>query len=194
MRYPLGTKYGEIVASVRRLLSREPFRRRMRYTRLLADKTGVLIATAGRYGVMFSGGSEETAQLMSLFYEGIHRGAEIPTALRDAQRQIVSRLSFFDPDQEPLRGNVHRFDATHRRDRTRCAQRDDTLTGLIWLVIDLDTISPLLATYVAALPSQGQPSSTVGNVRMQGAGRLLGSVANGITHRAPCDVLVVKTA
>ncbi|HUF96654.1 MAG TPA: universal stress protein [Ilumatobacter sp.] len=34
----------------------------------------------------------------------------------------------------------------------------------------------------------------VGNVRMQGPGRLLGSVANGITHHAPCDVLVVKTA
>jgi hypothetical protein len=41
LRYPLGTKYGEIVASVRSLLSREPFRGRIRYTRLLADKTGV---------------------------------------------------------------------------------------------------------------------------------------------------------
>src|SRR5918995_5579023 len=41
MRYPLGTKYGEIVASVRSLLSREPFRRRIRRTSLLADKTGV---------------------------------------------------------------------------------------------------------------------------------------------------------
>lgn len=33
----------------------------------------------------------------------------------------------------------------------------------------------------------------VGNVRMQGVGRVLGSVANDITHRSPCDVLVVKT-
>jgi len=33
----------------------------------------------------------------------------------------------------------------------------------------------------------------VGNVRMQGAGRLLGSVANDIAHHAPCDVYVVKT-
>jgi nucleotide-binding universal stress UspA family protein len=33
----------------------------------------------------------------------------------------------------------------------------------------------------------------VGNLRMQGAGRLLGSVANDIAHHAPCDVLVVKT-
>ena len=33
----------------------------------------------------------------------------------------------------------------------------------------------------------------VGNVRMQGVGRLLGSVANDIAHRAPCDVYIVKT-
>lgn len=33
----------------------------------------------------------------------------------------------------------------------------------------------------------------VGNVRMQGVGRVLGSVANDITHHAPCDVYVVKT-
>jgi hypothetical protein len=40
-RYPLGTRYREIVASVRGLLSREPFRTRIRRTSFLADKTGV---------------------------------------------------------------------------------------------------------------------------------------------------------
>jgi nucleotide-binding universal stress UspA family protein len=33
----------------------------------------------------------------------------------------------------------------------------------------------------------------VGNRRMQGVSRILGSVANHIVHNAPCDVLVVKT-
>ena len=33
----------------------------------------------------------------------------------------------------------------------------------------------------------------VGNVRMQGIGRLLGSVADSVAHNAPCDVLIVKT-
>jgi nucleotide-binding universal stress UspA family protein len=33
----------------------------------------------------------------------------------------------------------------------------------------------------------------VGNRRMQGVGRVLGSVANHVAHNAPCDVLVVKT-
>lgn len=33
----------------------------------------------------------------------------------------------------------------------------------------------------------------VGNVRMQGISRLLGSVANHVAHNAPCDVYIVKT-
>ena len=38
---------------------------------MLADKTGVLIATAGRYGVMFSGGDEATAMLMRDYGEKV---------------------------------------------------------------------------------------------------------------------------
>lgn len=33
----------------------------------------------------------------------------------------------------------------------------------------------------------------VGNRRMRGFGRILGSVANSVAHNAPCDVYVVKT-
>ena len=33
----------------------------------------------------------------------------------------------------------------------------------------------------------------VGNVRMQGLGRFLGSVGNHVAHHAPCSVLIVKT-
>jgi len=33
----------------------------------------------------------------------------------------------------------------------------------------------------------------VGNVRMQGIGRVLGSVGNEVVHSAPCSVLIVKT-
>ena len=33
----------------------------------------------------------------------------------------------------------------------------------------------------------------VGNRRMQGFSRVLGAIANEIVHRAPCDVLLVKT-
>ncbi len=41
------------------------------YLRVLADKTGVLIATAGRYGVMFSGGSAELAQILTAYGEKV---------------------------------------------------------------------------------------------------------------------------
>jgi len=33
----------------------------------------------------------------------------------------------------------------------------------------------------------------VGNVRMQGVGRVLGSVGSDVLHMAPCSVLIVKT-
>jgi len=33
----------------------------------------------------------------------------------------------------------------------------------------------------------------VGNRRMQGLGRILGSVANTVAHNAPCDVYIAKT-
>lgn len=33
----------------------------------------------------------------------------------------------------------------------------------------------------------------VGNRRMRGVSRLLGSVANAVSHNAPCDVYIVKT-
>lgn len=33
----------------------------------------------------------------------------------------------------------------------------------------------------------------VGNRRMQGLGRILGSVANSVAHNAPCDVYIAKT-
>ena len=33
----------------------------------------------------------------------------------------------------------------------------------------------------------------VGNVRMQGLSRILGSVGNAVAHNAPCSVLIVKT-
>ncbi|WP_434616092.1 universal stress protein [Arthrobacter sp. A5] len=39
----------------------------------------------------------------------------------------------------------------------------------------------------------GASMIVVGSVRMQGMGRLLGSVANTVAHHAPCDVFIVKT-
>ena len=41
------------------------------YLQVLGDKTGALIATAGRYGAMFSGGSPETVEIMRSYGEKV---------------------------------------------------------------------------------------------------------------------------
>lgn len=46
---------------------------------------------------------------------------------------------------------------------------------------------------LAEAERRGADVIVVGNRRMQGIGRILGSVANEVAHHAPCDVLIVKT-
>ena len=46
---------------------------------------------------------------------------------------------------------------------------------------------------VAEAERLGARMIVVGNRRMQGIGRVLGSVANTVAHTAPCDVYIVKT-
>jgi nucleotide-binding universal stress UspA family protein len=63
------------------------------------------------------------------------------------------------------------------------------------------------APQVQASPAHGKPAEAlvqvakdigadlivVGNRRVQGLGRVLGSVATDVAHHAPCDVYIVKT-
>jgi heptaprenyl diphosphate synthase len=53
------------------------------YLGVLADKTGVLIATACRYGVMFSGGSDQTAELMRDYGEKVGMAFQLADDLID---------------------------------------------------------------------------------------------------------------
>ena len=46
---------------------------------------------------------------------------------------------------------------------------------------------------VAIAREVGADVIVLGSVGMRGAGRLLGSVPNSVAHRAPCDVVIVKT-
>ena len=59
------------------------------------------------------------------------------------------------------------------------------------------TWSAIRGTPAQALIKQaetlGARTIVVGNRRMKGLGRVLGSVANTVAHNAPCDVYVVKT-
>ena len=49
------------------------------------------------------------------------------------------------------------------------------------------------AALLAEAHRVGADVIVVGNRRMQGVGRILGSVPNEVAHNAPCDVLIVKT-
>ena len=71
-------------------------------------------------------------------------------------------------------------------------------------VADASAPPALKVTYAAA---RGKPAEAlikeaerfdarmivVGNRRMRGLGRVLGSVANSVAHNAPCDVYIAKT-
>jgi nucleotide-binding universal stress UspA family protein len=49
------------------------------------------------------------------------------------------------------------------------------------------------AEIVALARREGADLIIVGSQGMRGAGRVLGSIPNTISHRAPCDVLIVQT-
>ena len=55
------------------------------YLGVLADKTGVLIATAARYGAMFSGGDEETIETMREFGERLGVAFQLADDLIDIE-------------------------------------------------------------------------------------------------------------
>jgi nucleotide-binding universal stress UspA family protein len=47
---------------------------------------------------------------------------------------------------------------------------------------------------VAVAEEAGADLIVIGSVGMQGPKRIFGSVPNSVSHRAPCDVLIVRTA
>lgn len=85
-----------------------------------------------------------------------------------------------------------------------------------WIVSDADTAEHVARTVAQSLgpnikvtssAARGRPADAlikeavridagiivVGNRRMQGIGRVLGSVANSVAHNAPCDVYIANT-
>jgi hypothetical protein len=101
-KFELGTKYSEIVRVVRGLLSREPFRRRMRYTRLLVDRTGVGRGVVDSFyergvrplSVSIHGGSAVTEEPADLSYRVPKRDlvAAVQVLLQNGRLKIASEL------------------------------------------------------------------------------------------------------
>jgi heptaprenyl diphosphate synthase len=59
------------------------------YLGVLADKTGVLISTAGRYGAMFSGGTDETVEIMRAYGEKVGVAFQLADDLIDIASDAV---------------------------------------------------------------------------------------------------------
>ena len=57
----------------------------------------------------------------------------------------------------------------------------------------LREVLPLLGALIGAAKENSAQVIFVGNVGTHGLGRVLGSVATGVIHNAPCDVYVVRT-
>ena len=87
------------------------------YLAVLADKTGSLIATSGRFGAMLSGADEQTVDVLTRFGERIGVAFQLADDLLDvAQRRGRVRQ---DARHRPARGRRRRC-----RCSTRCARRD----------------------------------------------------------------------
>jgi hypothetical protein len=101
-RFELHTRYPEIVEHVKRLLLREPFRRRMRYTSLLIDRTGVGAGVVDSFyehgvrpiSVSIHGGSTVAMEPSDLSYRVPKRDlvAAIQVPLQNGRLKIAPEL------------------------------------------------------------------------------------------------------
>lgn len=69
----------------------------------------------------------------------------------------------------------------------------EELRALTPLVTSSSVLGKPQQVLVGEAERRGATMIVVGNRRMQGLGRVLGSVANWVAHHAPCDVYIVKT-
>ena len=118
-------------------------------------------------------GKSKTGQLAA------ERAAVLATAL-GATLHVVTAFKPGQKDSAPDRPEAERLLSSFTAGKL-CAVATDALPG-----------DPVRAILQVAEES-GADLIVVGNKGMRGAGRLLGSVPNSVTHKAPCSVLVVKT-
>jgi nucleotide-binding universal stress UspA family protein len=123
------------------------------------------------------------------------RAAEAARELAIALGGDLHVVTAFDDDRPDLVGSGSDQMVISGRDAAEKVARD--------LAVELS--SPQLK--VAYFAVQGSPAQAliqqaeqhdaqiivVGNKRMRGIGRVLGSVANSVAHNAPCNVYVAKT-
>jgi hypothetical protein len=99
-RYELGTRYTEIISRLKRLLLREPIRRRMERTRLLVDRTGVGAAVVDSFwqsgvhplSITIHGGSSVTPEVHGFRVPKRDLVAAVQTLLQNERLKVAEGL------------------------------------------------------------------------------------------------------
>jgi nucleotide-binding universal stress UspA family protein len=122
------------------------------------------------------------------------KAAEIACNLAAALNASLHVVSAFDTDRTEVVGagsekyTVTSYDAAEHVARTVA----DSLAGNV--NVSFSAVRGRAAEALIQEAIRVQASIiVVGNRRMQGIGRVLGSVANSVAHNAPCDVYIADT-
>jgi nucleotide-binding universal stress UspA family protein len=122
------------------------------------------------------------------------KAAEAARDLAAAMGAALHVVSAFDSDRTEVFGSgsdqwiVSDADAAHQVARTVAESLGDDVE----VTYSAARGRPADALIKEALRMEARVI-VVGNRRMQGIGRVLGSVANSVAHNAPCDVYIANT-
>lgn len=122
------------------------------------------------------------------------RAAEAARDLAAALDATLHVVSAFDGDRaERFGGGSSKWFVSDADKAERVARTvADTLGGDIQITHAAASGRPADALIREAIRKEARVI-VVGNRRMQGIGRVLGSVANSVAHNAPCDVYIANT-
>ena len=122
------------------------------------------------------------------------KAAETARDLATALGATLHVVSAFDGDRSEVFGGGSDKWLVSDADKAEHVARTvaDTLGGDIKITYSAASGRPADALIREAIRKEAR-AIVVGNRRMQGVGRVLGSVANSVAHNAPCDVYIANT-
>jgi nucleotide-binding universal stress UspA family protein len=122
------------------------------------------------------------------------KAAESARDLAAALGATLHVVSAFDGDRSELFGTGSDKWLVSDADKAEHVAKTvaDTLGGDIKITYSAASGRPADALIREAIRKEARVI-VVGNRRMQGIGRVLGSVANSVAHNAPCDVYIANT-
>jgi nucleotide-binding universal stress UspA family protein len=127
--------------------------------------------------------------------ETARKAAEAARDLATALDATLHVVSAFDGERSERFGSGTNTWLVSDADKAEHVARAvaDTLGGNITITYAAVSGRPADALIREAISKEAR-IIVVGNRRMQGIGRVLGSVANSVAHSAPCDVYITNTS